>query len=143
MRWSQPYRAKMTKSCLVSLVPPVSSVWNTSFSLSFKTQLKCYLLRKILLDYPILTSHHVPLLHWPICCNSNSHIKFFYCSIYIPLCDCVCFISVRNRILSSLNGFHSQNKYTWVIYLCETLFYVKGYNRARHSRALVSWHLPF
>lgn len=130
MRWSQPYGAKMTKSCIVSLVPPVSSLWNTSFSLSFRTQLKCYLLR---FDYPILNKPPCPFITLTNLLQQQfAYQIFFYCSMYIPLCDCVCFTSVRNRILSSLNGFHSLNKYTLVIYLCQTLVYVKGYNRARH-----------
>lgn len=131
MRWSQPYGAKMTKSCIVSLVPPVSSLWNTSFSLSFRTQLKCYLLRKIWLPnfkQATMSLYYTDQFAATAICISD----FFYCSMYIPLCDCVCFTSVRNRILNSLNGFHSLNKYTLVIYLCQTLVYVKGYNRARH-----------
>lgn len=94
---------KMTKFLPCVFVPFVSSVWNTILPLSFRTQLKRYLLRKILLDYPILTSHCVPLSHWPIYCNRNLLIRLYY-TIRAGSYGCVCFRSVRNRILSPLNG---------------------------------------
>lgn len=66
MRQSQPYGAKIPTFLFVSFVLGVSSVWNILLPLSsFRSQLKCYLLRNVtwLLN---IKEYCVILSHWPL-----------------------------------------------------------------------------